>query len=61
MAIIRCKCVNEFQDKRYGAGMRVANPTAKGDKDWHDERCTVCGTVSRVPGASPVKTDKKAK
>jgi hypothetical protein len=36
MAIKKCTCDNEYQDKKYGYKMRVHNPTLKG---W---RCTVC-------------------
>ena len=35
--IKRCNCTNSFQDRRYGAQMRVHNDT----KDGHC--CTVCG------------------
>lgn len=38
MAIKRCVCEHEYQDKKYGKKNRVCNKTAK-DK-W---RCTVCG------------------
>lgn len=34
-----CSCRSEFQDARYGAGMRLKNPTKEG------HRCTVCGEV----------------
>lgn len=34
---LKCDCYNPFQDKRYGAQMRIHNKTIKG---W---RCTVCG------------------
>lgn len=34
--IAKCNCVNEFQDKMYGRGMRVKNSTQNG------YRCTVC-------------------
>lgn len=47
-ALVRCKCSNEFQDKTYGQSVRVANATAKQDKDYVDVRCTVCGQVHRV-------------
>ena len=41
MTIIRyCSCKHEYQDKRYGEGKRVMNPT-KDDK--YPYRCTVCG------------------
>lgn len=36
MAIRKCVCKHEFQDRRYGPRKRVHNPTK--DK-W---RCTVC-------------------
>jgi len=35
--IKNCDCKHEYQDKKYGKGKRVHNPTIK-DK-W---RCTVC-------------------
>jgi hypothetical protein len=38
----RCTCVHEFQDKRYGKGMRVHN---KMDKGWN---CTVCGNSNNL-------------
>lgn len=44
--IKRCDCKHEFQDKKYGNGMRVMNPTGKGDKSG-DYRCTVCGKIHR--------------
>jgi hypothetical protein len=34
--VIRCYCESEFQDEKYGKGLRVFN---KKDKGW---RCTVC-------------------
>ena len=33
-----CTCSSEYQDKRYGAGLRVHNLCKKGEK----ARCTVC-------------------
>jgi hypothetical protein len=36
-ARLKCSCPNTFQDKMYGAGVRVHN----GTKDGH--RCTSCG------------------
>lgn len=36
--VIRCECRHEFQDSRYGTGMRVHTPKKTGG--W---RCTVCG------------------
>lgn len=37
MAIKRCTCSNEYQDKKYGYGMRVANKCKNGTY-----RCTIC-------------------
>jgi len=34
-----CTCVSEYQDKLYGKGKRVKNPSKKSK----DGRCTVCG------------------
>ena len=36
MAIMKCSCKNDFQDKEHGKGERVFNETTKGF------RCTVC-------------------
>ena len=36
--IIKCICKNEFQDEKYGKGMRVHNEKKDGTF-----RCTVCG------------------
>ena len=33
-----CTCNSEYQDKRYGAGLRAHNLCKKGEK----ARCTVC-------------------
>ena len=35
--VAKCDCVNEYQDKIYGKGMRAKNSTGIG------LRCTVCG------------------
>lgn len=40
--ILACTCVHAFQDRRYGAGNRVHNPSTKGSA------CTVCGNVKSV-------------
>jgi len=45
--IISCECKSEYQDKRYGAGKRVANVTDKGG----DARCTVCNKIKMGSGA----------
>ena len=34
-----CICNSEYQDKRYGAGLRAHNLCKEGEK----ARCTVCG------------------
>lgn len=39
--IRRCTCSHEYQDKTYGAGMRVHNIAKKGD----GARCTICATM----------------
>lgn len=41
MAIIRCNCTHEFQDKTHGRQNRVHNRCGKEQRGgW---RCTVCG------------------
>ncbi len=37
--ILPCNCKHAYQDKRYGIGKRVHNPT----KDESKFKCTVCG------------------
>lgn len=37
--IAKCDCINEYQDKMYGKGMRAKNSKGTGF------RCTVCGKV----------------
>ena len=40
---VKCVCKHEFQDKRYGPGMRVTTPVNKALKEGRDaHRCTVC-------------------
>lgn len=39
---LKCTCQHEWQDKTYGKGMRVCNPTAKKSGDKVIYRCTVC-------------------
>ena len=44
MAIVNCggsSCNSPYQDKKYGRGKRVANPT-----DNQNYRCTVCLAIS---------------
>lgn len=45
---IKCKCVSEYQDKRYGTGMRVHNAKKSTEKSKGGFRCTVCGD-SKLP------------
>lgn len=42
--ILKCDCPHPFQDKTYGNGMRVHNPTGKagGKEEGKKFRCTVC-------------------
>lgn len=42
VAIIDCNCSHDYQDRRYGKGKRVHNPTLGKNGQWH--RCTVCGS-----------------
>lgn len=46
--ILKCECKHDYQDKRYGCGMRVHNALApaKGSQQW---RCTVCEKVRSGP------------
>lgn len=41
-AIRKCTCGNDYQDIRYGDGMRVMNSTNKTIEDFVVYRCTVC-------------------
>jgi len=38
--IKKCTCKNDYQDKKYGKGMRVMNRT---EKKPPEARCTSCG------------------
>lgn len=38
--VMHCKCDHDFQDKKYGRGLRVHNRTEKGSRTIY--RCTVC-------------------
>lgn len=40
--IITCDCKNEYQDKKYGKGNRVANQIKKMSGTIPFVRCTVC-------------------
>lgn len=53
--ILHCTCKHEWQDQRYGRGLRVHNQ--KKNLDW---RCTVCGNVqspSRTSSPGPKVTE----
>lgn len=39
--IKKCVCSHEYQDRRYGKGMRVMNVKSKKE----EATCTVCGTT----------------
>lgn len=41
--LIKCSCNHEFQDKRYGKGIRVHNWREKANS----YRCTVCGRETK--------------
>lgn len=47
-ARVSCKCSNEFQDKQYGKGIRVANATLKKNEIQTEVRCTVCKAIHSV-------------
>jgi len=46
-----CVCSHEYQDKKYGKGMRVHNPKKGGGSS-----CTVCG---RTEGVATLKKTGK--
>jgi len=48
IALVKCGCKHEYQDAKYGHGIRVANTTAKQDKDIATVRCTVCNNTQTV-------------
>jgi len=52
--ILKCNCVNAFQDKEYGPGMRVHNPcklkSTSGGRGW---RCTVCSNEKPIAASEP--------
>jgi len=47
-AKVNCKCAHEFQDERYGKGVRVANATQKKNEKQTEVRCTVCKAIHHV-------------
>lgn len=40
---IKCNCISEFQDKRYGVNIRIGNPCKIQNGKPTKARCTVCG------------------
>lgn len=42
--ILACKCNHEYQDRKYGNGMRIHNFAPKAQQGG-GYRCTVCGNV----------------
>lgn len=40
--VTNCSCKNEYQDKRYGKGLRLHNATQNAANKW---RCTACGVA----------------
>jgi len=40
--ITNCSCKSEYQDKRYGKGLRLHNATQSQSAKW---RCTACGVA----------------
>lgn len=52
VAFVKCGCKHDYQDKKYGSQVRVANATAKGDQQSIEVRCTVCTTTHRVSTSS---------
>jgi len=63
--IFNCTCENEFQDKTYGPGRRVANQgNDSGNREVY--RCTVCNAPhnrdkkQKEPADKPGKGTKKA-
>ena len=59
--IARCTCRNEYQDKRYGEGMRVVNPVGKTVKSGRvmEGRCTSCKAILEWPGSRETNEDGK--
>lgn len=47
--ILKCKCKNEYQEKKYGNSLRVHNPCKKEPNKPQYWRCTVCLNVKEGP------------
>lgn len=50
--ILKCSCEHEYQDKKYGKGMRVGNLKAGAKTGPVLYRCTVCGRDLTSKGGS---------
>lgn len=65
MAIAFCgkiDCVSEFQDKRFGKGMRVFNEAKNASSGLETLRCTVCkGEIVRSKKNDKPDDNKKGK
>ena len=47
--IFKCSCKHDYQDQKYGPGMRLhngKNPNGGPDRGW---RCTVCSKEITLP------------
>lgn len=42
---MKCNCRSEYQDNKYGTGIRIFNKMADKKGFGEQYRCTVCGTV----------------
>ena len=58
MPIRHCGCVNEYQDRKHGKGMRVTNAVNKSNSG--EERCTACGG-SFFPSGGGIKAKSAGK
>jgi len=59
MAIFKCTCYHEAQDKMYGRKRRVFNPKADRTKNLYT--CTVCGKEYSAPHTRLKEEGKKKK
>lgn len=51
MAVIKCQCQHEYQDKKYGTGNRVHNWADGENSKAGGWRCTVCEAVKPASAA----------
>lgn len=54
LLIKKCSCTSEYQDNRFGPGMRLFNRSGK--KDGVD-KCSVCNNGLNVRGGGVMKKD----